>query len=41
MECTNSSTVVDYSKISEILQKYNYEKSFLIAILQEVQSLYK
>ena len=41
MECTNSSTVVDYSKISEILHKYNYEKSFLIAILQEVQALYK
>lgn len=41
MECTNSCTGVDYSKIREILQKYNYEKSFLIAMLQEVQSLYK
>lgn len=34
-------TVVDFSKIDEILEKFNYQKNFLIAMLQEVQALYK
>ena len=32
---------IDFSKIDDILNSYNYEKSSLIAILQKVQELYK
>lgn len=38
---TESSIVVDFSKIDEILDYYNREKSNLIAILQRVQKIYK
>ncbi len=31
---------VDFEKIDEILKSYNYEKSFLITILQKVQAIY-
>ena len=37
---TNCTVKIDFDKINEILQCYNYEKSSLIAILQKVQSIY-
>lgn len=32
---------VDKGKLDEILKKYDYQKSYLIAMLQEVQGIYK
>ena len=38
-ETTNSK--VDFKAIEEILQSFNYQKSYLIAMLQKVQAIYK
>ena len=38
-ETTNSK--VDFKAIEEILKTYNYQKSYLIAMLQQVQAIYK
>ena len=32
---------VDFKTIDEILQTYNYEKSYLIAMLQKIQEIYR
>ena len=38
---TTSCQSVDYCKIDEILKSHNYNKSYLIAMLQGVQEIYK
>ena len=38
---TGSSTAIDFREIDKILEKYEYKKSYLIAMLQSVQELYK
>ena len=38
---SKSGSVVDFKKIDEILEKYEYKKSYLIAMLQNVQEVYK
>lgn len=37
----SSSATIDYSAIDEILKSYDYKKSYLIAMLQKVQGIYK
>ena len=36
-----SQTTVDFSKIDEVLETYEYKKSNLIAILQKIQEIYR
>ncbi|MBQ2644826.1 NAD(P)H-dependent oxidoreductase subunit E [bacterium] len=36
-----SQTAIDFSKIDEVLGKYEYKKSNLIAILQKIQEIYR
>ena len=38
---TGSSTAIDFREIDKILEKYEYKKSYLIAMLQSVQELYR
>ena len=38
---TGSSTAIDFREIDRILEKYEYKKSYLIAMLQSVQELYR
>ena len=38
---TGSSTAIDFREIDKILEKYDYKKSYLIAMLQGVQELYR
>ena len=38
---TGSSTAIDFRAIDKILEKYEYKKSYLIAMLQNVQEIYK
>ena len=38
---TGTSTKVDFQVIEDILKKYEYKKSYLIAMLQNVQAVYK
>ena len=38
---SGSSTAIDFREIDKILEKYDYKKSYLIAILQNVQEIYK
>lgn len=40
MFMSNSFTGINYSDVDQILEKYHYEKSCLIAILQEIQAIY-
>ncbi len=35
------STTIDFRAVDNILEKYNYDKSYLIAMLQDVQGIYK
>lgn len=37
---TESQSQINFQKIDEIMASYNYKKSYLIAILQQVQELY-
>jgi len=37
---SGSSTAIDFRVIDEILEKYEYKKSYLIAMLQAVQEVY-
>ena len=38
---TQTKTSIDFKAIDEILKQYDYKKSYLIAMLQKVQELYK
>lgn len=38
---SGSSTAIDFREIDKILEKYEYKKSYLIAMLQAVQEIYK
>jgi len=38
---TGTSTKIDFQVIEDILKKYEYKKSYLIAMLQNVQAVYK
>ena len=38
---TTSAPVIDKGKLDEIIQSYDGEKSYLIAMLQKVQEIYK
>ena len=38
---SGSSTAIDFRAIDKILEKYEYKKSYLIAMLQSVQEIYK
>ena len=38
---TSKSQTVDFAKLDEILQAYEYKKSNLIAILQKIQEIYR
>ncbi len=38
---SGSSTAIDFRVIDEILEKYEYKKSYLIAMLQAVQEVYR
>ena len=38
---SGSSTAIDFREIDKILEKYDYKKSYLIAMLQAVQELYR
>ena len=38
---SGSSTAIDFREIDKILEKYEYKKSYLIAMLQSVQEIYK
>ncbi|MCR5266029.1 MAG: NAD(P)H-dependent oxidoreductase subunit E [Cyanobacteria bacterium RUI128] len=38
---SGSSTAIDFREIDKILEKYEYKKSYLIAMLQSVQELYR
>ncbi len=38
---SGSSTAIDFRAIDRILEKYEYKKSYLIAMLQAVQEIYK
>ena len=38
---SGSSTAIDFRAIDKILEKYEYKKSYLIAMLQAVQEIYK
>lgn len=38
---TNTATVVDFREIDKILEKFEYKKSYLIAMLQAVQEVYR
>ena len=38
---TGTSTKIDFRAIDKILEKYEYKKSYLIAMLQAVQEVYK
>ena len=38
---TKTATIVDFREIDKILEKYDYKKSYLIAMLQGVQEVYK
>ena len=38
---TGTSTKIDFREIDKILEKYEYKKSYLIAMLQNVQAVYK
>jgi len=38
---SGSSTAIDFREIDKILEKYDYKKSYLIAMLQAVQEVYK
>ena len=40
-DMTTSQTTVDFAKIDEILEMYEYKKSNLIAILQKIQEVYR
>ena len=37
---TTSQKAIDFAKLDEILQAYDYKKSNLIAILQKIQEIY-
>ncbi len=37
----SGSTTIDFRAVDNILEKYNYDKSYLIAMLQDVQGIYK
>ena len=38
---TNTSTLVDFREVDKILEKFEYKKSYLIAMLQAVQEVYR
>lgn len=38
---SGSKTAIDYREIDKILESYDYKKSYLIAMLQRVQEIYK
>ncbi len=38
---SGSKTAIDYREIDKILESYEYKKSYLIAMLQRVQEIYK
>ena len=38
---SKASTAIDFREIDKILEKYEYKKSYLIAMLQNVQEIYK
>lgn len=38
---TGTGTKIDYREIDKILEKYDYNKSYLIAMLQNVQEIYR
>ena len=38
---TGTSTKLDFKVLDEILQKYEYKKSYLIAMLQNIQEVYR
>ena len=38
---TGTSTKIDFREIDKILEKYEYKKSYLIAMLQNVQAIYR
>ena len=38
---SGSKTAIDYREIDRILESYDYKKSYLIAMLQRVQEIYK
>ena len=38
---TETATKIDFREIDKILEKYEYKKSYLIAMLQNVQEVYK
>ncbi|MBR1618199.1 NAD(P)H-dependent oxidoreductase subunit E [bacterium] len=38
---STSAATIDFKAIDEILQSYNYSKTYLIAMLQKVQEIYK
>lgn len=38
---SGSSTAIDFREIDKILEKYEYKKSYLIAMLQNVQEIYR
>ena len=38
---SGSKTAIDYREIDKILESYDYNKSYLIAMLQRVQEIYK
>ena len=38
---TTSQKAIDFAKLDEILQAYDYKKSNLIAILQKIQEIYR
>ena len=38
---SGSSTAIDFREIDKILEKYDYKKSYLIAMLQNVQEIYR
>ena len=38
---TGISTMIDFQVIEDILKKYDYKKSYLIAMLQNVQEVYR
>ena len=38
---SKAGTQIDFREIDKILEKYEYKKSYLIAMLQNVQEVYK
>ena len=38
---TGTTTQIDFREIDKILEKYEYKKSYLIAMLQNVQEVFR